>query len=262
MQAISVAEIGRSARHALDLLAAYPLRWLLLIIVFFVAVESLMFVPYIGFVAKIALAGLLGAQMLVLFSNAASGQPPRPGHLFRVFSLPPSAQLVLVLTALFPVIVALAYLVAQGGGLHSIAYFFGNILATKPPAIDAFFIFKIIMYVAILPLTFIPAAVVLRGLTGAGAVTEGVRAAVRNWPAALAYLAPAILLEWLIVKLPVFLPRTTVAVLAVVAAVLFVAWSFSFLYALSARVFRTPDGRAKQGNLNLDRTPPAAASAD
>ncbi len=248
IQTLGVTEIARCARHALALLAAYPLRWLLLIIVFFVVVESLMFIPYIGFVAKMALAGLLGAQMLVLFSGAAAGQPPKPSRLFGVFSLLASAQLVLVLTALVPFIIGLAYLVAQGGGLHSVAYFFGNILTSKPPAPDVFFIFKIILYIAGLPLMFIPAAVVLRGLSGSRAVAEGVRAAVRNWPAALAYIAPAIFLEWLVLELPVFLPRTALAVLAVVAVVILVAWSFSFLYALSAHVFGVAAGRVQPGD--------------
>lgn len=231
---MNLTEIALSASQAIALLAAFPFTWLLLVVVFLVLVEGLMFIPYVGFIAKICIASLVAAQVLVLFAAASAGEPPQLGRLVEVFWLPLSAQVALVACALLPFLAGLVYLSARGG-VESIAFFFGNILDTRPPAPRLFFVFKSVMYVAALPFTFVAAAVTLQGLSGWEAVAQGVLAAAANWPALLVLLAISFVFEWSSVKLALLSPRSIGVALTGIMLVAFLAWSFSFVYALSVR---------------------------
>lgn len=229
--------IALSAGDALHLLAAFPLQWLLVFIVFLVVVEGLMLIPYVGFMLKLSLAGLLSAQILVLYASASSGYAPRLQDLLGVFNLPWMSQWVLIGTALLPFLAGLAYLIFREKGFNSTAFFFGNIFKAKRPPRDAFIAFKNAMYVFSMPLTFIAAAVTLRGLSGWNAVVQGLNAGLQNWLALAVILLLCIAFEWVVGKLPNVLPRGVGAVLSMVFVVAFVAWSSAFTYTLAIRAF-------------------------
>lgn len=243
-------EFVSSLREAVALLAAYPLRWLLLILAFFVIVESLMFAPYVGFIAKVVIAGLVTAQFLVLFSGAADGNAPRLRDLFGVFSLRWSKQLTLALLALFTLAVGLAYLVIFEGGLPSIAFFLGNILEEKPPSPEAFFRFKIVMSVVAPISMFIPPAIVLLGASGWSAVKQGLAASRANWPILLVLLAMAISFESLAAALPLVLPQIAAGILIVLLVLAFIAFELSLGYTLAARVFGLSRSRSAESSLS------------
>lgn len=240
-------EIAVSAQHAFALLAAFPFTWLILVLGFLVLVESLMFVPYIGFISKLCVASLVAAQTLVLFAAASAGEPPQLGDLLGIFTLPLSAQLVLIISALIPFLAGMGYLVSQGG-VESLAFFFGNILKTKPPTSRRFIVFKGVMYATALPFTFVAAAITLRGLSGWNALDQALLAAMANWPALLVLFSTSMLFEWSVGHLPRLLPRRLGAALAVALLLAFLAWSLAFAYTLSVRAM--PDlarHRAEQG---------------
>src|SRR5436190_1975759 len=135
--ALSFSEIAASASHAVALIARHPLRWLLLTLVYLVAVEALMFIPYIGFLVKLAVAGIVGAQVLALCLASDAGDVPRLRALPRAFLLPVSSQIVLSLSALIPFGVGMLYLLQQGG-VDAIRFFFGNVLTEHPPNTELF----------------------------------------------------------------------------------------------------------------------------
>lgn len=227
-------EIAASARHAVALLSDFPLTWLVLVLVFLAVVEGLMFVPYVGFLAKLSVASLLAAQVLVLFDAASQGAAPRVGHLAGALDLPLSAQIVLIATGLIPFFIGIAYLAARGG-FASVRFFFGNILEAAPPEPRRYFAFKSIMHVTVLPFTFVAAAVTLKGHSGWEALAHGLSAAAVNWPALLVLLLVSLLFEWALESLSSLLPRLAATALASMVLIAFVAWSFAFVYALSVR---------------------------
>jgi hypothetical protein len=229
--------IAQSASEALHLLAAFPFQWLLVFTVFLVAVEGLMLIPYVGFTLKLSLAGLLTAQLLVLFAGASSGHAPQLQDLLGVFYLPWTSKWVLIGSALLPFLAGLAYLVFRGKGFSSTAFFLGNIFKTKPPPRDVFSAFKNVMYVFSIPLTFIAAAITLRSLSGWTAVAQGLHAGLQNWLALLVILILCMAFEWIVGKLPIVLPRAVGAVLSMVLLVVFLAWSSAFTYTLAVSAF-------------------------
>ena len=103
-------EFLNAALDAWALLAAYPLRWLAVVVVFLLVVESLMFIPYVGFLVKLAVAGIVVPQVVLLFVEAARGVAPSPMGLLGAFSFPPSTMLVLVAAALLPFAAGILFL--------------------------------------------------------------------------------------------------------------------------------------------------------
>ena len=237
IQPLNLKAIVSSAAEAARLLLAFRGRWLLVILVFLIAVESLTFVPYVGFVAKLALAGLLGSQIIAMFARSAAGGVPSVSGFAGVLSLSWPQQAVLMASALGPFAVGLAFLLATSQSWSSIEFFVGNVFHAKPPSPENFFAFKTVMYVAAAPLDFIPAAVVLLGLGGWSAASKGMAVAWRNWFALLIGLAISVSSEWVAGALPRLVPGVTGLVLSVVFLFVFLGWSFAFLYTLSARAY-------------------------
>jgi len=230
---LSFSQIVASASHAFTLVARHPLRWLLLTLVYLVAVEMLMFIPYIGFLAKLAVAGIVGAQVLAVFVSADGGDVPRLRVLPRAFLLPMSSQMVLVLSAWIPFGIGLL----QQGGVGAVGFFFGNLLTTHPPDAGLFLRFKYVMYLADLPFTFVAAAVALAGLNGWPAVVCAVEVARKNVLALGVLLAVSILAEYVMATLPARMPIAgTIA--SLVLLVLFLLWTFAFNYALARRALQ------------------------
>jgi hypothetical protein len=234
---MTLIEIWTSAIEAANLLAAYPLRWFAVVIVFLVVAEGVMFIPYVGFTLKLFLATVLGAQALVLFADASAGQTPQITKLFDAFSLPASAQLALFAAALVSFLVGLLYLFAKGG-TPAIAFFFGNILKLKPPEPQLFLQFKVVMHLAVLPFTFLGGAVVLKGLSGWAAISTALSVAISNGWVLVVLLVFTLCFEGLMAVIPVMLSKAVGAPVVGVLLVVYVAWSFAFVYTLSARAYK------------------------
>lgn len=233
---MNVAECLSAASQAWSLLTAHPLRWLGVILVVLVAVESLMFIPYVGFVVKLAVAGVVMAQVIAIFGAAAAGQAPSPLDLLSAFSRPFSAQLVLAGAALLPFAVGVLFLYLKAGPA-SIEFFFGNLLKTKPPAMADFAQFKYVMQLVALPFTLLAGAVVIKGLTGAAAVSAALVAAVTNWLPLLLLGVLALAFEWSSTALPSLMPKPAAALVGGVLLVLFLAWMSAIMYTVSVRAF-------------------------
>jgi len=236
---VNLPEFLNAASDAWSLLAAYPLRWLAVVLVFLVAVECLMFIPYIGFVVKLAVASVLIAQVIAIFAAAAIGQSPNPAGMLSAFSMPIGTQVVLAGAALFPFFAGIAFLYLKGGP-QAIEFFFGNILKTKPPSPAQFEQFKYVMQLVSLPFTFIAGAVVIKGLVGMDALSAAAVAAAANWLPVLILGVLALAFEWSSVQLPLIMPKWAAAIVGGVLLAVYLAWTFAITYSVSAKVFAPP----------------------
>ena len=236
---MNLSEFLSSASDAWALLASYPFRWLAVVVVFLVAVEGLMFIPYVGFLVKLAVAGIVVPQIVAIFAEAAHGQSPSPVGMLGAFSFPPSTQAVLVGAALFPFAIGVLFLYAKGG-TQAIEFFFGNILKSKPPSAELFEQFKYVMQLMALPFTLLAGAVVVKGSVGLAALSAALSAAVANWLPVLLLALIALTFEWSSAQLPSVLPKPIAAAVGGVLLVLFLAWSFAITYTVSVKVFGPP----------------------
>ena len=156
-----------SASNANRLLAGYPWRWIAISLLFVAGVESVMLVPYVGFVLKAAISGIMIAQILVLYAAGDAGLPPRAVELWRGFLLPLSSQVALALTAFLPLAAGIVFLALVGKGDEAVAGFFGRVLSA--PRLDPalFFVFKAVQSVAGVPVTVVSAGGPVPQLRGA-----------------------------------------------------------------------------------------------
>jgi hypothetical protein len=252
---VSFAEILSAAAEAWWLLAAHPMRWLGVVVLFLLAVEALMFIPRIGFVLKLAMASLVGAQVLSMFAASSAGEPPNPLDIFSAFSLPVPAQVALAVAALVPFAIAVLYLYLKAGPA-SIQFFFGDVLEARPPAPDLLIRFKAIMLAGALPLTLLAGVVVLKGLGGTAAIRAALGAALVNWLPLLLLGVMAYGYEWASAVLPRVLPRAAATAAGGVLLLVYLGWSFAFTYTVSARALGVHALRpaANQATLVIDRS--------
>lgn len=236
---MNLAEFLSAASDAWSLLAADPWRWLAVVLVFLVAVESLMFIPYVGFVVKLAVAGVVVAQVIAIFAAAASGRAPSPDALLSAFSLPLSSQLALAGAAVLPFAVGALFLYVKGGP-SAVEFFFGNMFRTKPPSPELFVQFKYVMHAVALPFTLLAGAVAIKGLSGFAALTASLAAAAANWLPVLLLGLLALAFEWFSAQLPTFMPKGPAALIGGVLLIAFLAWTFALTYTVSSRVFAAP----------------------
>jgi hypothetical protein len=235
---VNFPEFLSAASEAWGLLAAYSFRWLLVVLVFLVAVECLTFIPYVGFVVKLAVAGVVGAQVVAIFAAAAAGQSPSPTGMLSAFSLPIKSQVALAGAALLPFAVGTLFLYFKGG-LSAVEFFFGNMFKTKPPSPEQFEQFKYVMLAAF-PFTYLAGAVVIKGLSGFAAISAALAAAVTNWLPVLLLGLLALAFEWSSAHLPSLMPTGAAALLDGVLLVIYLAWSFAITYTVSVKVFGSP----------------------
>ena len=233
---MNLTQFVAAASEALVLIGEYPARWLGVTLLFLIAVEALMFIPYVGFVLKLAVAGVVSAQFVALFGAAAAGQPPSPLGLLGAFSLPAGSQAVLVAAALLPFAVAVLFLYWKVGP-SVLQFFFGNIVKAESPPADAFAQSKYLMYLVALPFTLLAGAVVIKGLSGVAAVSAAVAAVVVNWLPVLLITLLAFAFEWLSVQLPSLLPKPVAVATSITLLVIYLVWSVAITYTVSARAF-------------------------
>jgi hypothetical protein len=193
-------------------------------------------VPYVGFVAKAAISGIMIAQILVLYAAGDAGAPPRIVDLWRGFLLPLSSQVALALTAFLPFAAGVVFLTLVGKGNEAVAVFFGHILSAPQLDPDLFFVFKAVLYIAGIPMTFVSAAVAIAHLAGARSVFAGFSAAGKNLPVLAAMLLLSIVFE-LAMRAMSTLGTLAGAVSLLVILPLFLTWNFAFEFAVATRVF-------------------------
>jgi hypothetical protein len=232
-------DVVAAAAQALQLLAAYPWHWLAFTFIFLVVAEGLMFVPFIGFVSKLAVASLIAAQCFVLFQQASAGAPPILGSLLQVFALPPAAQACIILSALVPFVAGLFYL-QRAAGWPAVKFFFGNILKAKPPEAKHFERFKYVMQFAAVPFTFVAPLVVLGGVHDPTSIVQGVVLGMKNWPVLLLLLAMSLAFEWSSAKLGKGLPKKLAIPVLGLSLVVNLLWAFAFSYSLYELVAPSP----------------------
>lgn len=233
---MNLPEFLTAVAEAWALLAAYPLRWIAVVLVFLVVAESLMFIPVIGFVVKLAVASVVGAQVVAMFQAAAAGASPSVISLLSGFALPVGAQLILAFSTLLPFAVGIGFLYAKGG-TQATRFFFGNIIKMKPPSPELFIRFKWVMQLMSAPFTFIVGAVVIKELSGFAALSAALVAAYANWLPVLILALFALAFEWVLSKLPSLLPKPVAAVFGGILLVGYLAGSFSLTYTISSKVF-------------------------
>jgi hypothetical protein len=240
---VNLPQFLSAAADAWALLVRYPFRWLAVVTVFLVVVESLMLVPYVGFVIKLAVAGIVVAQIIAIFADAARGQPPNPMRMLGAISLPPGTQAVLAGAALVPFTVGILFLYAKGG-TQAIEFFFGSVFTTEPPSAALFEQSKYVMHLVALPFTFLAGAVVVKGLVGMTALSAAVSAAIANWLPVLLLALLALVFEWSSAQLPSILPSPAGAVVAGMLLVVYLLWTFAITYTLSVKILGAPTGLA------------------
>jgi hypothetical protein len=241
--ALTLAEFKAALRHSVALLSARPLKWLAITVVFLIAVESLMFIPFIGFLVKLSVAGLLVAQWMRMFVDVDAGHAPRLRTFVDALALPWSAQWILVVAAITPFLIGIVFLAATGGGWQGAAFFFGHMAKEAAPDAGRFFVFKFVMALVSTLFAFVAGAVVLRGMAGIPALTLALRAAAQNWRVMLFFLATGTAFEGLQATLSA-LPIPLVAIAIALATLpVYLAWTIAFSYALSVRALAARSGQ-------------------
>lgn len=233
---MNLSECISAAGQAWELLAAYGIRWLVIITVFLVIVEGLMLIPFVGFLVKLAVAGILLPQIVALFAQAAQGHAPNPTGLLGALSFSPSTMVVLAGAAILPFAVGIGFLYLKGG-VPAIAFFFGNILKDKPPAEADFLLFKYVIQLAAIPFTLLAGAVGVKGLAGLEALTTTLSATLSHWLPVLLLALFALAFEWASGQLTSFLPRSVAAVVGTALLFVYLAFTFAYTYTVSERVF-------------------------
>jgi hypothetical protein len=242
MRTLDVRDILASASHANRLLARHPVRWPAIALLFLVIVQGLMFVPYGGFLLKLAAAGLLGTQVLRMVAASERGIAPGPLDMFQAFRLPLSSQLPILLASLLGFAVGILFLVLCGQGDAARALFFGRVL-TAPRLDPALFLaFKCVMIATDLPLAFIAPAVALAAVTGLRAVTVGLSAARGNLVVLAVSVVLSVAFELAMASLPNVAPPVG-SIMSLVLVFAYVTWLFTFSFALAVRIFEPAPAR-------------------
>lgn len=225
-----------AASDAWALLAEYPLRWTALIVAFLLIVEALTFIPYIGFVVKLAVASIVVPQVITMFAAASEGHAPSPAGMFGALSLSPSTMAVLMGAALLPFTLGIIFLYLKGGS-QAIEFFFGNMFKSKPPSAALFEQFKYVMQFAAVPFSLLAGAVAIKGLAGPAALSAALIAAITNWVPVVLLLLLSLAFEWSSAQLAAVLPKPAAVAVGITLLVAYLAWSFALTYTISARVF-------------------------
>ena len=233
---MNLSEVLASASDAWALVAAHPMRWAAVLVIFLVAVESLTLVPYVGFVLKLSVAGIVVPQLIALFAEAAAGRPPSPTGLAGALSFSPSTMAVLVGAALLPFAAGILFLYAKDG-LDGIQFFFGNMFRLKPPPAERMEQFKYVTTVVAIPFTLLAGAVVLQHLSGLAALTAALSAAVVHWLPVLVLSVLGLAFEWASVQLATSLPKPAAVVVGIGLLLAYLAFALAMTYTVSAKVY-------------------------
>ena len=143
------------AGYALSLLRRNAGFWLWFAPLFFMVVNALTLVPFIGYVLRQLVFAVLGGQILVMLSEAAAGRQVRLRTLGGAAELPVSSFVLLAGAALFPFIAGLVVLAAGDSSHTVVPFFIGNMYMMRPPEVAEFFKLNVVMQVASAPFAFL-----------------------------------------------------------------------------------------------------------
>jgi len=236
---LSFTEFLISCFEAWDLLAVQPWSWFAVVAVFLVVVESLMFIPYIGFVVKMGVAGVVVAQILLMFAASKVARHPNPMDMLGALSIPQHTQMALAVAAVVPFLLGTLYLYLRAG-TGATRFFYGNLFKHKPPIKELLLEFKYAMQIFALPFSLVTGAVALKGASGWLALSVGFSAAYANWLPVLMLGLMALSFEWVSMQLTSVLPKPIAAILGIGLLVVFMTWSLAVLYTVSVRVYHPP----------------------
>jgi hypothetical protein len=239
---VSLSDFICAAFEAYELLAAHPFRWLVVTVAFLLFVEGLMLIPFVGFTLKLAAAGILSAQFLVIFKLSDAGTLPTPFAFADALSFSFDSLLVLAVTAFAPFALAIVFLRVYAGS-SAIRFFFSNIFTTKPPPARAFAISKYVMLFVALPFTLLAGVVAMTSSTGIDALRIAVFTAWEHWLPVLLIALIALAYETAVPRLTSRLPSRLAIVFDLVCLVGFVAWNMAITYTVSKQIFLTTASR-------------------
>jgi hypothetical protein len=232
---VSISQLGRSLIHSGALFALHPMRWPLTILLMAVVIEIFMLVPHVGLALKIAASGILGAQVMAMFQAADGGEKPRPWRVLSGFAKPVGVTAPLVAGVWFPLSIALLWTVFHDGWQVAAT------MLSQPGtlSLEAQLHFKMVLFAAAMPVTFVAAAVSIGRLRGMTALIQAVVAAARNPLLVLLLSGGAIAVEAAIERLFHYLPGAFGIVLGTLFTLLIVTAMSAWSYALGALVFAT-----------------------
>lgn len=252
-----MSQLTQSMSHAGVLYVRYLGRWLLTIIMMAVTIEIFMLVPHVGLAFKIAASGILGAQIMAMFQAADGGEKPRPWRVLSAFAKPMGVTATLVAGVWFPLFIALAWTYFQDGQ-HVAATVLSQPGKLSP---EAQLHFKMVLFAAAMPVTFIAPAVVIGRLRGMPAFVQAVIAAARNPLPVLLLSGSTIALEASIERLFHYLPGATGIILGTICTLLTVTAMAAWSYALGARIFSADASSSASSSASSDASSDVAEAA-
>lgn len=232
---VPLSQLRRSLIHAGALCARHPMRWPLTILLMAVAIEIFMLVPHVGLALKIAASGMLGAQVMGMFQAADGGEKPRPWRVLSGFARPMGVTAPLVAGVWFPLSIALLWTFFHDGRQAAAA------MLAQPGTLspEAQLHFKMVLFAAAMPMSFVAAAVSIGRLRGMAALIRAVVAAARNPLLVLLLSGGAIAVEAAVERLFHYLPGAFGIALGTLFTLLTVTAMSAWNYALGALVFAT-----------------------
>lgn len=239
---IRLSELGDSLGHAGRLYLRHLWRWLVTTILMAVTIELFMLVPQVGLAFKIAASGILGAQIMAMFQAADHGEKPRPWRVWSAFAKPVGTTATLVAGVWLPLSTALAWTFFQDGP-QTVATVLSNPGKLTP---EAQLHFKMVLFVAAMPVTFVAAAVVIGRLRGFAALAGAVSAALRNPLPVLLLSGGTIGMEALMERLFHAIPGAVGIALGTLCTLLLVTAMAAWSYALGARIFAASEASATE----------------
>jgi len=236
IKSLSFYEVMNSMALSCRLLLRHPVRFSLMTVLLLVCVESLMLLPVIGFSLKIALAGLLMGQFILLLALAEQGQTPGVFGLLKAFKLPLMTQMVLMLFALIVFFGGLSLLLPLENR-EFFSFFFSRLGSVSVPGRTSFMHFKIVMILLNAGFFYVSATLVLYKLPISKAIGVAMKAALINWKvliiSILLNFSVELLQQWLVDAFS--LPVSSLIVAPII--LLLVMWTISFHYVIARQTY-------------------------
>ena len=239
-------EWSDASRHAFALLKARPLRWLAWTLCTLVVVESLTFVPYVGFLLKLGLASLLFGQWMLAFADVDVGRAPDPRILLRAFAQPFAVQWAVIVAGVAPFVVSVGVLATVADGWTTMGFFFGHMTRGAAPGPVATFGFKVLMAALGAMLVFVPGFAVLTGVGGVAAIGAALRAVAINRRPVLLLFGVTVALEAAQIALT-SAPLPVALTVSIVLLLAYLPWSIAIAYAGSIRALDDRPGGIPAG---------------
>lgn len=180
----AAASQGNVLGAAVRLLLTSPWRFLGCYLLWLIVVESLMFVPVLGFVIKLAVAGISSASLMFIVARMQAGDAAHPASLLFGFRLPVASQAMLAAVSVFQFGAGLVA-VAALQGVDAVGFFLSAtpLAAAVKPNATALLGMKLTMFLVALPFSFLAASCASAPAAAAGQqLRRAFNALRRCWP--------------------------------------------------------------------------------